>query len=170
MLTRVQSAFKTGLIHALVAIHDAGVEHHDLCRRNILDYNDRPMIIDFGDAEEHECERFVPVEEGTPAPTLTCEFGCVELLEFFTDIEVWTPSFIEYIDNFQPIELAYDPHALAKMAPSHWSPEEALQEAYRVVVKHVKEYYPAQYDDWIARLNNNQKALDSTSNSPNDSQ
>ncbi|TFY77206.1 hypothetical protein EWM64_g6806 [Hericium alpestre] len=152
MLTRVQPAFKTALVHALVAIHDAGVEHRDLCRRNILDCHGRPMIIDFEDSIEHACERQKPIEIGAPAPSFVSEIGCVELFQFFIDIDVWTPAYIEYIGDFQPIKLAFDAHALAKTAPSHWSPEEALQEAYRVIIQHVRKYYPEQYEDWKAGL------------------
>ncbi|TFY82611.1 hypothetical protein EWM64_g1405 [Hericium alpestre] len=68
-----------------------------------------------------------------------------------------------YTGNFQPIELAFDAHALARTAPSHWSPEKALQEAYRVITAHVKKHYPEQYDDWKADLKPKRKASELTS-------
>ncbi|TFY79913.1 hypothetical protein EWM64_g4102 [Hericium alpestre] len=175
MFMRLPPIFKTGLVSALVAIHDAGVEHRDLAHRNILNCKGLPVIIDFDDAVDHACGRHISIVEGAPAPSLSCELGCVELYQFFLDLRVWTPAYIMYTGCFQPIRLAFDAHALAKTAPSHWSHEEALQEAYRVITAHVKEYYPAQYEAWKAKLSDKlkskRKAPQSTSEttSPSDS-
>ncbi|TFY74028.1 hypothetical protein EWM64_g9984 [Hericium alpestre] len=150
MLMHLPPAFKTGLVNALVGIHDAGVKHLDLSRGNILDYHGGPMIIDFEDALEHECGRHVPIEEGAPGPSKTSEIGCRELYQFFMKLNIWTPAFIRYTGRSFPIKFAFDARTLAKMAPSHWSHEEALQEANRVIVEHVKTYYPEHYDKWRA--------------------
>ncbi|TFY75119.1 hypothetical protein EWM64_g8891 [Hericium alpestre] len=156
MFMRLPPTFKTGLVSALVAIHDAGVEHRDLAHRNILNRDGLPVVIDFGDAEDHACGRHISIVEGAPAPSLSCELGCVELYQFFLDLRIWTLAYIMYTGCFQPIRLAFDAHALAKTAPSHWSHDKALQEAYRVITAHVKEYYPAQYDAWKSKLSGKQ--------------
>ncbi|TFY77737.1 hypothetical protein EWM64_g6275 [Hericium alpestre] len=150
MLGYLPDKFKIGIVHALVGIHDAGLNHLDLTAGNILDYNGRPMIIDFEDSEDHECGRQIDIEIGAPGPSAIMEIGCPELYQFFLDLKIWTPAFIRYIDNYWPIKFAFDARTLAMTAPSHWSQEEALKEANRVIVEHVKTYYPAEYDHWRA--------------------
>ncbi|TFY79907.1 hypothetical protein EWM64_g4100 [Hericium alpestre] len=151
MFMRLEPTFKTAIIHAAIAIHDADVRHGDLEERNVLDYKGLPMIIDFEHADEYECERAFHVDEGQPAP-MPDDFACDEIYELCQDLRVWTPAYIQYIRTYQPISLAYDAHKLAATAPSHWSPEEALAEAYRVIVEHVKRYYLEHYDEWKARM------------------
>ncbi|KAA1473266.1 hypothetical protein DENSPDRAFT_779788 [Dentipellis sp. KUC8613] len=83
--------FKRALIYAVIAIHEAGVRHFDLRNRNVVNYNGLPMIIDFGEAEDHECERQMEVEENVAAP-IDDFFGCDEIHQLCIDLGIWKPG------------------------------------------------------------------------------
>ncbi|TFY75093.1 hypothetical protein EWM64_g8922 [Hericium alpestre] len=51
---------------------------------------------------------------------------------------------------YYDISLASDARKLAEKAPPSWTPERALDEAYRAIVEHVKVWYPERYETWLA--------------------
>ncbi|KAA1473269.1 hypothetical protein DENSPDRAFT_266736 [Dentipellis sp. KUC8613] len=83
--------FKRALICAMLAIHDAGVRHFDIRNRNVLNNNGFPMVIDFGEAEDHVCEREMEIIENVAAP-MDYHFGCDELHQLCIDLRIWKPG------------------------------------------------------------------------------
>ena len=74
-----------------VEIHNAGVCHMDVSERNVLGCNGIPLVIDFEDATEEECERKSDVVVNSirlhPA-----KFGCKKLFELIKELELWKPG------------------------------------------------------------------------------
>ncbi|TFY66118.1 hypothetical protein EVG20_g4974 [Dentipellis fragilis] len=145
--SELDPTFKTAILHAALAIHDAGVMTFDWAERNVLNYGGLPMVIDFDEAEPHKCERTMPVIEGKPAPRCT-DFGCSEIWQLVEDLRLWKPNTIRFLGVYYPLELAYDPHKLAAKAPKHMSPEDAYKEARRTIIEHGKRYYPETVKAW----------------------
>ncbi|KAI0800076.1 hypothetical protein C8Q74DRAFT_1190409 [Fomes fomentarius] len=90
-------ATRVHVVEALLAIHQAGIQHNDLAERNIV-LSSRtgqqriPFIVDFGDATEHVC----PVDRNQvqldhPAPN-RIEFGCDEMWEVCEETDTWAIS------------------------------------------------------------------------------
>ncbi|TFY58152.1 hypothetical protein EVG20_g8260, partial [Dentipellis fragilis] len=141
--------FKTAVLKAFLAIHDAGVRHYDVTERNILDHEGQSKIIDFEESEDHICERAKPIVPGKWGP-LRHEFKCDEVHELCTDMEYWGPCYIHYLGRSKPAHLIQDAHALAATAPPRYPREKALQEAYSAIERHVQAYYPEKYAAWQA--------------------
>ncbi|TFY71221.1 hypothetical protein EVG20_g1789 [Dentipellis fragilis] len=140
--------FRRALVCAMVAIHDAGVRHFDIRNRNVLDNKGFPMVIDFGEAEDHECECTMEIVENIPAP-FDSQFGCDELHQLCIDLRIWKPGMFQYIWSSQPAaDYLCRPYSLAETAPESWSYEDAVYEAYRVIDEHLKEFYPEDYSGW----------------------
>ncbi|KAA1473268.1 hypothetical protein DENSPDRAFT_839719 [Dentipellis sp. KUC8613] len=138
--------FKRALICAMIAIHDAGVRHFDIRNRNVLNNDGLPMIIDFGEAEDHECERQMGFTENVAAPGAS-DFGCTELFQSCVDLRIWKPGKFQYLRNSIPVRFLYNPYRLAEMAPKSWSYEDALEEAYRAIDEHLRRFYPEDYSE-----------------------
>ncbi|TFY75090.1 hypothetical protein EWM64_g8919, partial [Hericium alpestre] len=115
MLKFVDPIFRDAVVVAVEAIHDAGVQHRDLAERNILDYNGRPMIIDFEDAREHICERKMPIVKGAIEPH-PHEFNCGELQWVCRSSLFWKTRYIMFDTLYYDISLASDARKLAEKA------------------------------------------------------
>ncbi|KAA1473263.1 hypothetical protein DENSPDRAFT_266491 [Dentipellis sp. KUC8613] len=140
--------FRRAFASAMVAIHDAGVRHFDIRNRNVLNNKGFPVVIDFEEAEDHECERTMEIVENIPAP-FDSQFGCDELHQLCIDLRLWKPGMFQYIWSSQPAaEYLCRPYSLAETAPDSWSYEDAVREAYRVIDEHLKEFYPEDYNRW----------------------
>ncbi|KAA1473264.1 hypothetical protein DENSPDRAFT_266528 [Dentipellis sp. KUC8613] len=139
--------FKRALVCAMVAIHNAGVRHFDIRNRNVLDNGGLPTVIDFGEAEDHECEREMDIIENIAAP-MDSEFGCDELYQLCIDLRIWKPAMFKYIRSSRPASFLYRPYKLAETAPEGWSYEDAVEEAYRAIGSHIEECYPEDYHEW----------------------
>ncbi|THH16001.1 hypothetical protein EW146_g4580 [Bondarzewia mesenterica] len=83
--------FKSDLIDVFLEIHLAGVSHNDVAERNVLDWNGKPIVIDFEESSDEECGLKMPIEEGALKPE-AAEFNCTELHELCTDLRIWKPS------------------------------------------------------------------------------
>ncbi|TFY66110.1 hypothetical protein EVG20_g4975 [Dentipellis fragilis] len=141
--------FKTAILHAALAIHDAGVATYDWAERNVLDYRGLPMIIDFDEAALHKCERTMQVVEGKPAPPCV-KFGCGEIFQLVKDLRLWKPNVIRFLGVYYPLAVAVDPHNLATKAPKGVPPKQAYREAVKAIREHGKMYYPAEVKAWKA--------------------
>ena len=79
------------IMSASVEIQSAGVFHDHGSERNVLDCKDCPMIIDFDEATERECERKIDVVVNSVEPH-PHEFGCKELYELCMGLDLWKPG------------------------------------------------------------------------------
>ncbi|TFY83793.1 hypothetical protein EWM64_g212 [Hericium alpestre] len=157
-LEDLDTSFKTLLVEAVIDLHNADVVHGNLLEDiNILNNGGRPVIIDFKDATEEKCQAGV-VQIGALQPD-EFDFPCEELLDFLTVLKIWKPRNFIYIGSVQHISMMQDPRKLAATAPDWWPWEAAMQEAYRVILLHTKEYYPKRYKAYVAR---NEKDDDDT--------
>ncbi|KAA1473262.1 hypothetical protein DENSPDRAFT_266522 [Dentipellis sp. KUC8613] len=141
--------FKRALICAMSAIYDAGIRHFDIRNRNVLNNNGLPVVIDFGEAEDHVCERTMEIVEGVAAP-MDYHFGCDELHQLCIDLRIWKPGMFKYITSYRPVQYLYRPYTLAEMAPDDWSYDDAVDEAYRAIGEHLEEFYPEDYAQWCS--------------------
>ncbi|TFY71217.1 hypothetical protein EVG20_g1793 [Dentipellis fragilis] len=112
--------------------------------RNVLNNDGFPMIIDFGEAEDHECERQMGFTENVAAPSVS-DFGCTELFQLCIDLRIWKPGKFQYIRNSIRARLLYNPYRVAETAPKAWSYEAALDEAYRGIDEHLRKFYPEDF-------------------------
>ncbi|KAI0066619.1 hypothetical protein BV25DRAFT_1912671 [Artomyces pyxidatus] len=143
---KMELSFKVDLIEAFRDIHRAGVAHCDVAERNILVKNGRPVVIDFGEAEEEECQCTMDMVPGDYRPH-EADFDCDELYELGMSLDIWQPSTICYMGTFYPIKYASDARKLARKAPTYFSYPDALREAYQAILKHAKAYYPDRYEE-----------------------
>lgn len=56
-------------------MNDAGISHDDVSERKVLNCLGSPIIVDFKDATDEECERKMKVEINTIEPH-PYKFGC----------------------------------------------------------------------------------------------
>ncbi|TFY71216.1 hypothetical protein EVG20_g1790 [Dentipellis fragilis] len=141
--------FKRALICTMSAIHDAGIRHFDIRNQNVLNNNGLPVVIDFGEAEDHVCERTMEIVENVAAP-MDYHFGYDELHQLCIDLRIWKPGMFKYITSYRPAQYLYRPYTLAEMAPDDWSYEDAVNEAYRAIGEHIEEFYPEDYAQWCS--------------------
>lgn len=87
------------VVHALHAIHKAGVQHNDFREDNIVIARHgknrvfSPRIIDFEDASEHECKSTLEEEIEVYRKVPRCkEFGCGELWDGCRHSYIWAPG------------------------------------------------------------------------------
>ncbi|KAL6298898.1 hypothetical protein BKA93DRAFT_743304, partial [Sparassis latifolia] len=84
--------FRCEVVNLLRQIHDKGVEHGNFSEENIvIDVEGRPFLIDFSEAEKHECEATMPITIDDIQPMLK-DFGCRELFNAAVLAEVWLPG------------------------------------------------------------------------------
>ncbi|OBZ71589.1 hypothetical protein A0H81_08970 [Grifola frondosa] len=57
---------------------------------------DRPYIINFGWAERHVCQKFMPIVSNTEEPEWK-EFHCDELHDAYTEAQGWLPRTVVYL-------------------------------------------------------------------------
>ncbi|KAI0705623.1 hypothetical protein C8Q76DRAFT_574568, partial [Earliella scabrosa] len=103
-------------------IHKAGIQHNNFSECNIVimkqeeDGEYWPTIVDFGNAEEHQCGY-----TGTEIP-IYCQmppmddFGCFELWNACRDANVWKPRYINWYGAVAPVEWATTPEELIAKA------------------------------------------------------
>jgi len=142
--------FKASLIDAVDKIHCAGVQHNDLLERKIvIDDKNRPFIIDFDHAEDHDCElsMYIDFHSQEPDPG---DFGCDELHAICRLAGMWTPRFIKFILCYVPVHLAEIPERLATQAPKTTSPEEALAYAHEAIYEYHEYTKRRNACDWTA--------------------
>ncbi|TFY80402.1 hypothetical protein EWM64_g3613 [Hericium alpestre] len=165
MLKFVDPAFRDAVVSAVEAIHDAGVRHRDISEDNILDHNGRPMIINFEAAQDHVCERKKPIVKGAIEPH-PHEFNCDELQWVCRSSLFWKTRYIMFDTLYYDVSLASDARKLAEKAPPSWTPERALDEAYRAIVDHVKAWYPERYATWLAETKARKVSLTASNETP----
>ncbi|GBE89710.1 hypothetical protein SCP_1700340 [Sparassis crispa] len=119
--------FRGEVVNLLRQIHDKGVEHGNFSEENIvIDVEGRPFLIDFSEAEKHECEATMPITIDDIQPMLK-DFGCRELFNAAVLAEVWLPGKILFMGFYVPTQFAQSPEMLATCAPEGVSPDEALK-------------------------------------------
>ncbi|KAI0779408.1 hypothetical protein C8Q74DRAFT_689507 [Fomes fomentarius] len=135
--------FRVRVVHALHAIHKAGVKHGDFGEDNIVIARHgknrvfAPRIIDFERASEHECkstlEEQIKVYRKVPGHT---EFGCGELWDGCRHSYIWAPGLIAWYGKTIPMEWATSPEALVEKAgyPEDETKETALDAARRQIL------------------------------------
>ncbi|KAI0061430.1 hypothetical protein BV25DRAFT_756902 [Artomyces pyxidatus] len=141
----MKPAFKTQLIEAFREIHRAGVEQRDLAERNILVKDGHPIVIDFGEAVEVECQCKMDIVQGAVAPR-EAVFNCDELYQLCRNLKIWRPKFIYYINGYYPISYAADARRLAMKAPPNYSRADALRAAHAAILEHAQRYDPHKYE------------------------
>ncbi|KAI9069355.1 hypothetical protein FKP32DRAFT_1641030 [Trametes sanguinea] len=137
-------SIRAKVLHALVAIHRAGVRHGDFKPRNILakkraDGNFAIRIIDFDRAQTpHECSyrpvdpRFTFYEN----PPDVSEFGCYELYDACENAELWFNTYIYWNGQSRSIEHLADPVLAVQSFGCPENMEE--QEAIATMTIHMK--------------------------------
>ena len=88
---RADAVRRVRVISAFVEIHNAGVAHNDVSERNVLDRDGIPLVIDFEDATEEECERKMDVGVNNIRPHPQ-KFGCRELFALADELGLWKPG------------------------------------------------------------------------------
>ncbi|OBZ74796.1 hypothetical protein A0H81_05244 [Grifola frondosa] len=125
--------FRFSVIQALVTIHSLGVKHGDFSENSIVvDENYRPYIIDFEWAEQHVCQKSMPIVFNAEEPEWK-EFNCDELHDACTEAQAWLPRTVDYLRQKVPVKFAYSAKELVKHAPKSYSYEAAYRAALRVV-------------------------------------
>ncbi|THH15992.1 hypothetical protein EW146_g4578 [Bondarzewia mesenterica] len=153
--------FKSDLIDIFLAIHFSGVSHNDIAECNVLDWNGKPVVIDFEDSTEEECGLKMPIKEGALSPG-RADFDCKELHQLCIDLTVWNLSVVLYGDGYHSVKLLTYVHKLAAVAPKRWSRERAYREAFETIEEHAQMYYPKQYEKMMAlRISSEKPAVPS---------
>lgn len=80
------------ILEVIVRVHLTGVQHNDLRQENLRrkadPYSPGPWVIDFGNAEKHNCLRCMEIVEGAVKPQ-SHEFRCDELWEICLELGIW---------------------------------------------------------------------------------
>ncbi|TFY62979.1 hypothetical protein EVG20_g6508 [Dentipellis fragilis] len=166
MFHNLDAQTKLAIMDAAFATHSAGVRVWDWAERNILiDQNGQPRLIDFENAEDHQCGSKTRPVFGGLQPRRR-ELNCSQLYEICDMLRCWKPGTarpasmhigsltcatgaIKYLGEYRPIFAGMSPETLAASAPLHWPRDQVLVEAHRALDSHVKQYYPKGTPPWL---------------------
>ncbi|OSD03744.1 hypothetical protein PYCCODRAFT_193010 [Trametes coccinea BRFM310] len=142
-------AFRTQVVRAWLAVHDAGVLHNDFHSRNILvsrnaDGSPRVRLIDFGLSSDHStCPSAHEVDSDNLVPYqgMPEYFACKRIdLIFKERAEIWLPRTIRFARKSVPEEYLTSAEAVLDYTgvPSHMTIENARQYVQHLLTLNAK--------------------------------
>ncbi|GJE90082.1 serine/threonine protein kinase [Phanerochaete sordida] len=147
-ITHLPMSLRITIIEAVLRIHAAGVKHNDLRFPNILISEDKSevRIVDFDNASEHTCPRSMPVILYAWEPTLA-DFGCREIHDFVSDLEIWTSATVRYLGRLHSVHLSPTAEEMFKSAQPDVpdEPEERLLARAETLLKNYATLYGARF-------------------------
>ncbi|KAJ7502494.1 hypothetical protein B0H11DRAFT_1712691 [Mycena galericulata] len=90
-LHEIENPLLSELLLYVGAMHHHGMSHGDIYPRNILVYDEHPVLIDLETAESHTCGLRMKAVPGAMRPTVE-EYGCAELHSLVCRMGIWKPG------------------------------------------------------------------------------